>query len=556
MSTFTPNKNLERPANGADVDTWDVPVNANSTAIDTALGGSTLLNATGLSGDQTLSSTQYRPLSLLISGLPVGATNYVVPSGVGGQWVFRNDTTGGFNIGLKSAAGGSAIMVAAGTAALISCDGSATGMRLSVSGNANASGSNTQVQYNVAGVLGASANFTFNGTTVAATGLSIGGNTVLGSGSGSTLSIVGTAVAAANNLNIGVNALFIDTTNKRIGIGTTSVGSNAVTAAGIVQSTAGGFKFPDGTTQITAAGSGGAAGSNTQVQFNSGGAFGASASFTFVSSVLTVPSLVLSSTPLAVASGGTGVATSTGTGATVRGTSPALVTPAITNPTVTTGTFASPALTGVPTAPTAAPGTNTTQIATMAALLAAAAPPFLHEQVYISGSNTFTPTVTGTYKVTVTGGGGTGGNSAGVSDAGGGGGGAGATSIHWLTLTASTGYVAVVGAAGVASSFNATVIGGAGGAGSAGVGGTGGTASGGTINIAGGSGTGGSIMSTASAADITGGGTGGASMWGGGGAMAAVGVAYGSGGGGHDGTTPGAGAVGAGGIILIEWVSA
>lgn len=105
--------------------------------------------------------------------------------------------------------------------------------------------------------------------------------------------------------------------------------------------------------------------------------------------------------PLPVASGGTGSTTSTGTGAVVRATSPTLVTPLLGTPTsgvltnatglplstgvigtlgvsnggtgVTTSTgtgsnvlSASPALTGTPTAPTAAPGTNTTQLATTA----------------------------------------------------------------------------------------------------------------------------------------------------------------------------------------------
>lgn len=104
---------------------------------------------------------------------------------------------------------------------------------------------------------------------------------------------------------------------------------------------------------------------------------------------------------LPVANGGTGVTTSTGTGATVRATSPALVTPDLGTPSAltltnatglpivagTTGTLsvarggtgvttstgtgdvvlsASPALTGTPTAPTAAGGTNTTQLATTA----------------------------------------------------------------------------------------------------------------------------------------------------------------------------------------------
>jgi hypothetical protein len=57
---------------------------------------------------------------------------------------------------------------------------------------------------------------------------------------------------------------------------------------------------------------------------------------------------------LPVTSGGTGVTTSTGSGANVLGTSPTIATPSISSPT----------LTGTPVAPTASSGTNTTQIAT------------------------------------------------------------------------------------------------------------------------------------------------------------------------------------------------
>lgn len=73
---------------------------------------------------------------------------------------------------------------------------------------------------------------------------------------------------------------------------------------------------------------------------------------------LTSPAAVLTTTPLAVTSGGTGVTTSTGTGAVVLGTSPTLVTPAL-------GTPASGVLTNC-TAATAASGTNTTALATTA----------------------------------------------------------------------------------------------------------------------------------------------------------------------------------------------
>jgi hypothetical protein len=67
---------------------------------------------------------------------------------------------------------------------------------------------------------------------------------------------------------------------------------------------------------------------------------------------------------LPVTSGGTGVTTSTGSGANVLGTSPTIATPSISSPT----------LTGTPIAPTASPGTNTTQIATTAFVQAAATP--------------------------------------------------------------------------------------------------------------------------------------------------------------------------------------
>ena len=73
-----------------------------------------------------------------------------------------------------------------------------------------------------------------------------------------------------------------------------------------------------------------------------------------------ITSLTGLTTALSVAQGGTGVTTSTGSGAVVRATSPTIATPSLT----------SPAMTGTPTAPTASAGTNTTQVATTAFVLA------------------------------------------------------------------------------------------------------------------------------------------------------------------------------------------
>jgi|SRR5882757_243621 len=210
VSTFTQNKSLEQPAHGDFVNSWETPVNTDWSQIDTAFGGSSLLNSTGLSGDTALTATQYRPLSLLISGTPTGTITYVVPSGVGGQWVFLNGTAGGQTVGIKSGAGGSTITVAAGLSVIVSCDGSASGMRKSITEPAIAAGATGQIQYNATGVLGATGGLTW--TTVSAT-----------SPTGA-LGVTGSISA-----------------------------SGPISASGLITSTTGGFIFPDATVQRTAA---------------------------------------------------------------------------------------------------------------------------------------------------------------------------------------------------------------------------------------------------------------------------------------------------------------
>jgi hypothetical protein len=131
-STYTPNKSLELPGYNDYVDSWNVPVNADFTLVDTALGGSTLLNVTGVSGNVTLTSTQYRPPQLIISGTLTANVTYRIPSGVGGQWTVTNNATGAFTISMNSIAGGSTIVIPSGST-IVSCDGTSSGMRLSIS---------------------------------------------------------------------------------------------------------------------------------------------------------------------------------------------------------------------------------------------------------------------------------------------------------------------------------------------------------------------------------------------------------------------------------------
>lgn len=132
VSTFTPNKSLELPAYNDYVDSWNTPVNADFTAIDAALGGVTNLNATASSGDITLTSTQYRPLQIIVGGTLTANVRYLIPANVGGQWTVTNNTSGAFTLRIASAAGGSDIILLSGTTT-VSCDGTATGMRKSVS---------------------------------------------------------------------------------------------------------------------------------------------------------------------------------------------------------------------------------------------------------------------------------------------------------------------------------------------------------------------------------------------------------------------------------------
>lgn len=165
-STFTPNKNLEKPGNGDYVNTWNVPVNSDLDVIDQAFGGVTSLNAT--SGSATLSSTQYRSLILLISGAIAAPVTYTIPSGVGGQWIVRNTTTDSFAgphaVTIVSGGGGTSLVVERNITVGVVSDG--TNIRSTLT---TPPGSNTQVIFNSSGSFGASADMTWNGTTFTAT---------------------------------------------------------------------------------------------------------------------------------------------------------------------------------------------------------------------------------------------------------------------------------------------------------------------------------------------------------------------------------------------------
>lgn len=280
VSTFTTNKNIEQPAFNDFIDSWQVPVNANWAIIDKALGSSTTINTTGLSGTIALTATQYQALTIRFTGTPAGAITYSVPSPVGGSWVVRNDTPISVNF-VSAAAPGVPVTVPTLANTIATCDGSATGMRQAVSVPSAAAGSNTQVQFNSGGSLAGSAGLFWDGTFLWMTGLVSGGNSILGNNVGNFVTFNAGTIDFPNNAAFTGNLLYISQSTQQLGVGLVPIAGDKLTVGGRVRSTAGGFTFPDGTTQTTAATSSLPAGSNTQLQFNNGGVFGATANMTY-----------------------------------------------------------------------------------------------------------------------------------------------------------------------------------------------------------------------------------------------------------------------------------
>ncbi len=326
-TSYTPNKAIGEPALS---DTgWGTTVNTSLSQIDTAFGGSTSLNVTALSGNQTLSSAQYAPLTLNVSGVLTANVNYVVPSAVGGQWMIYNGTSGAFVLSISSAAGGSAVTIPPGALINVSCDGTASGMRttqsvssvalstslsgLTVTGSPITSSGTIALSGILGGTSGGTGLASFVVPVSASVTASISGTTM-------TVSVVGSGTLAPNQLITGTGVL----TNTRIvsqitgptgGTGTytvnqsQTVSSTTITATG---STPGGAIYATDAITLTSGTLPVVSGGTGLVSYTSGGAIYATGTTT------------LTSGTLPVASGGTGVTTSTGTGNVVLSSGPTI----------------------------------------------------------------------------------------------------------------------------------------------------------------------------------------------------------------------------------------
>jgi hypothetical protein len=173
-STFTPNKSIERPAAGDYNSTWATPVNNDWTIIDTALGGTTTINVTGVSaGTLALSLAQYQPPNIEFYGTLSGNLTYTIPSGVGGIWTIANSATGSFTISFALSSG-SSISLIAGRSLIVS-----DGVNVAYADTAYANGAAATAQANAETYAATQASAAqSNAETFAANGSNISSGTV------------------------------------------------------------------------------------------------------------------------------------------------------------------------------------------------------------------------------------------------------------------------------------------------------------------------------------------------------------------------------------------
>ena len=150
VSTYTTNKNIEKPGNGDYVDTWNVPVNSDMDIIDAAFGGVTNLNATG--GSAVLTASQYQKLIFNITGAMAADVVFTIPSGVGGSWIVSNTTTdasgGPWKVTINSGGGGTSTICTRGSILYIYSDGTNINLVSGGGGGGATGGGTDQIFWN------------------------------------------------------------------------------------------------------------------------------------------------------------------------------------------------------------------------------------------------------------------------------------------------------------------------------------------------------------------------------------------------------------------------
>jgi len=126
----TSNKGLAQPANGSNINTWDVPVNGNFGIIDKAFGGVYSVNLNGQTAPVNISASDAENLIFALSGGLIQNVSLTLPvrSGgggiVGGQWIVRNVTTNAYTVTISPiSGGGTSVVLPQGAITTIYSDG-------------------------------------------------------------------------------------------------------------------------------------------------------------------------------------------------------------------------------------------------------------------------------------------------------------------------------------------------------------------------------------------------------------------------------------------------
>ena len=340
-STFSPTLRIELIGDGDQSGIWGQTTNTNlGSLIEQAITG--VQSITMVDANYTLTSfngvvDEARNAVLVVGGTNSQVRDVIAPL-VEKLYVIRNNTVGGFAINVRGSTG-SSVSVPNGATVWVYCDGTnfnaintesvgnfEVNGNLTVTGNTNAvaatyTGNVVALNYSTAGNVSATGNVTATGNATAANFI----------GAGLTLTSIN-----ASNISAGTIS------NAR----TTAASANG--ASTIVARDADGSFTANAVTTTSISGNGVALTAINASNVTSGTVASArvSGSYTGITGVGTLTAGTWNANTIAVANGGTGVTTSTGSGSVVLSTSP---------------TF-----TGTPLAPTASISTDNTQIATTA----------------------------------------------------------------------------------------------------------------------------------------------------------------------------------------------
>lgn len=103
----TINRTLAIPTHGSDIDTWNVPLNANFGLLDTITGGIVNIATTG--GNTTLNAAQLACGTISVTGALVSNAGLIFPA-VQGWWSIENLTTGASSVLFVSSGTGAGII--------------------------------------------------------------------------------------------------------------------------------------------------------------------------------------------------------------------------------------------------------------------------------------------------------------------------------------------------------------------------------------------------------------------------------------------------------------